>query len=320
MDIIGHQKNIYFLEKSIINNKLSHAYLFYGSRNIGKSTVAEYFVARLFCRQKNSPCGQCNICQQIIKRIHPDVFWIHGSLKREKISIEQARQVQMFLFSSPFAAPYKVAIIEEADDLTLQAANSLLKILEEPPEKSIIILISRSFNNIISTLRSRCQILKFNFPTKEEIAVYLENRFSFSRSESLEILNLALGQPGKAIEFAQDGEKVEQKKKLTDKILLLLNGEDMENKFKLAALIADSGISPDQGLESLLIIARDILLVGLDLNPTNESFIKQLKFLSRRHSLERVGRFIEEIYQTKFLLAANVNVKMAIENLLINSL
>jgi len=314
--IIGHHKNIYFLEKSIVNNQLSHAYLFYGPKHIGKTKVAEYFIARLFCQNKKNPCGQCVSCQQILKRIHPDVFWLSGSLKKEKIGIGQIRQVQEFLFSSPFAASHKIAIIEEADNLTLQAANSFLKVLEEPPKKSIVILITRSFNDLLPTLRSRCQILRFSFPPKNEIIAHLRDDFSLNKKESLEVFNLALGQPGLAIGFARDAEKVEQKRELISQFISLLNKNSAEDKFKLAGLIMDY----EQGLDNLLIIGRDLILTKLDIPPSNEFFEKQLKILSQKYSQKNLQTFIENIFQTKLLLASNVNPKIAIENLLINSL
>lgn len=319
MDIIGHQKNIYFLERSIANKQLAHAYLFYGPKGVGRATVAEYFISRLFCQNKKGPCGQCPACQQVSKRIHPDVFWIQDSLKKEKISIEQARQAQTFLFSTPIAAPYKIVIIKEVENFTLPAANSFLKILEEPPDKSIIILIGRSFNNIIPTLRSRCQVLRFNFPLRREIIDYLKDKCFLSQTESLTILNFALGQPGRAIKFAQDTEKIEQRKKITKQMLSFLN-IDADNKFRLADLIVNSEISQKQALENLLIVVRDILLAKLNLNPINQEFFKQLKSLSLRYSFKKITDLIEGIYQIEFLLAANVNPRLAIEAILINNL
>lgn len=320
MNIIGHRKNVYFLEKSIANNRLAHAYLFYGPKHIGKTRVAEYFISRLFCRNEKSPCGQCVSCQQILKRIHPDVFWLSGSLKKEKTGIEQVRQVQEFLFSSPFAASYKIAIIEGADNLTLQAANSFLKVLEEPPKRSIVILITRSFNDLLPTLRSRCQILRFSFPLKDEIITHLREYFSLNKKESSEILNLSLGQPGLAIEFARNAEKIKQKRELINQFISLLNENSAEDKFKLAGLIMDSETSPERGLDNLLIVARDLILTKLGIPPSNGFFEKQLKILSQKYSQKNLQAFIENILQTRLFLAANVNPKMAVENLLINSL
>ncbi|MDD5172605.1 MAG: DNA polymerase III subunit delta' [Patescibacteria group bacterium] len=319
MNIIGHQKNIYFLEQNIAKNQLAHAYLFYGPENIGKATVAEHFITRLFCLCKEE-FRECHLCQQINQKIHPDIFWLHGSLKKEKIGVEQIRQIQSFIFSTPFAAPYKIAIIEEADNLTLQASNSLLKALEEPPKKSIIILISRSFNNIIPTLRSRCQALKFNFPGTKEIMAYLKNKHSLSQLELSEILKLSLGRPGRALELAKNTEKITQIKKTTSQILSLLNINESDNKFKLTDLIINSETPQKEALENFLIIIRDILLIKLGLEPINQEFFKQLKILSQNYSFEKIKDLIEEIYQTRLFLTMNVNPRMAIENLLINYL
>jgi len=319
MDIIGHQKNIRFLEQSITNGKLAPAYLFYGPKSVGKTAVAEYFTARLFCQERKSPCGKCSACQQVAKRIHPDVFWVQGSLKKDKIGIEQARQVQGFLSSGPFAASYKIAIIEEADNLTLAAANSFLKILEEMPEKSIVILIGWSFYRIIPTLRSRCQALRFGFPPCKEIITHLENKYSFRPTEAAKVLDFALGRPGRAIGFSRDPEEMGRQEKLMDQILFFLAADDADNKFKLMDLIANSETSRGEILENFLSLIRKMLLLKLDLPAGGESS-KKLKSLSQEYSFTKIIDIIEGIYQIRFLLAANVNPRLAIEGVLINSL
>ncbi|MBL7142021.1 DNA polymerase III subunit delta' [Patescibacteria group bacterium] len=326
MEVIGHQKVIQFLQKSIVNNKLSHAYLFYGPKHVGKTKVAEYFTASLFCPEKkelsSQPCGQCSSCQQVLKRIHPDVYWVsdppNSAVKQRRIGIDQARQIKKDLFLSPFSAPYKIAIIEQADNLTIQAANSFLKLLEEAPKKSIIILIARSFYRLPATLRSRCQILRFSFPLEDEIIAFLKDKFALNKKRATEILNLALGQPGLAIEFAQEPERIDKEKQTISRFITFLAGEGIEDRFRLANFILDSEIGPNRALNNLLKVVRDLILFKLDLQPSDESLNREFKKLVQKYSKKDLQNLISQILQTQFWLLANVNQKLAIENLLIN--
>jgi len=328
MEVIGHQKILKFLQRSAINNQLAHSYLFYGPKHIGKNKVAEDFISDLFCpnKKKNSflSCGTCPSCQQLIKKIHPDFIYLGSSFSsieltpQGKIGVEQARKIKEFLYSSPFSAAHKVVIIEETDNLTLQAANALLKLLEEPPLKSIIILISRSFTYLPATLRSRCQILRFSFPLKKESINFLKKEFSLKEKKAEEILSLALGRPGLAIEFARNFKEIERERGLINDFISLLNKNDSESKFQLVDLILNTKKSPQQALDNLARLLRDIILVKLNLCPTDQSIAIQLKALAQKYTQKDLQNLINQIFKTQFLLAANVNQKLAIENLIIN--
>ena len=327
MEVVGHQKILKFLQKGIINNQLAHSYLFYGPEHIGKNKVAEIFVSSLFClnKKKNSfiPCGTCSSCQQFIKKIHPDFIYLGKSFSsieptsQGKIGVEQARQIKSFLYSSPFSAQYKVVIIEDTNNLTLPAANALLKLLEEPPMKSIIILISKSFTYLPATLRSRCQILRFSFPLKKEIIDFLKQNFSLKEKKAEEILSLALGRPGLAIQFARNFKEIGEERGLINDFVALLSKNDSESKFQLVDLILNTKKSPEQALDNLARLLRDLILVKLNLCPTDQSINVQLKILAQKYTQKDLQNLITQIFKTQFLLAANVNQKLAIENLII---
>ena len=140
--ILGHQSIVNYLQTSIINQKINHAYIFYGPEHIGKSLVADYFVNSLQCEEFNNknkkiPCQKCNACQQIEKGIHPDIYKVNKESDKKNISIEQVRNLQHKLSMRSFLTSYKVAIIDQAESISLEAANSLLKTIEEPTSKTI---------------------------------------------------------------------------------------------------------------------------------------------------------------------------------------
>jgi len=272
----------------------------------------------LFCQKKSGfqSCFNCLDCKQILKKNHPDILWI---IEEDKIiGINQIRNIKNFIYSTPFSANYKAVIIENADNLSLAAANSFLKFLEEPPVNSIIILISRNFSYLPLTIRSRCQILRFSLPRKEEIVSFLQNEFSLKKEKIQEILTLSLARPGLAINFAKNFESFEKEKELIEKMIELLNNKNLENNFKLAELILNSGVSLERNLDNLLSILRKIVLVQNNFSSQSDLFYFSFKKLAQLYSSKKLSHFINQILKTKYLIRANVNQRLAIENLLIN--
>jgi len=152
-----------YLQKQLNSGKISHAYLFIGPKNTNKLEIAESFIASLFCS-----CNKCTICRQIKKRIYPEILYI-APLK-EQILIEQTRKVRLFLANKSINHSWRMVLIEKAHTLTKQAANALLKTLEEPGKKQIIILVAEKLNTLPNTVISRCQIIKF-LPTTDGVNI-----------------------------------------------------------------------------------------------------------------------------------------------------
>jgi len=162
MRIIGHQKIINYLDRSIEKDKISQAYLFCGPAHLGKFSLALEFAKK--------------VTGELDKKINPDIIIISpetgekdGKIKKKDIKIEKIRELQQALSLSAYFGKYKVAIIDEAEKLTNASQNALLKTLEEPPQKTVIILITENVDKIIPTVKSRCVIKKFGLAKKKEI-------------------------------------------------------------------------------------------------------------------------------------------------------
>ena len=143
-------------------NTLPHAFLFYGLKGIGKKKMALDFVSWLFCsasQKQNQACLACPSCKKILNHNHPDLFLIDP--EDENIKIETIRELLPMLAFSPLEASFKVVIINQAHQLTMGAANSLLKTLEEPPKQTLFFLIAPNLSLMLPTIRSRCQKLFF---------------------------------------------------------------------------------------------------------------------------------------------------------------
>ncbi|GEM_PF-692053 len=319
MKIIGHQKIIQFLQRSINNNKLAQAYLFYGPRHIGKTMVAEYFTARLLCFQKRA-CGKCLSCQQFKKKIHPDVYRVSGS----PIGIDSVRRIINALSLKPLFAPYKVVIVEQADNLTIPAVNAFLKLLEEPPAKAVIILIAKNFYKLPATLYSRCQILRFSLPPKKEIIDFLIKEFSLNGEEAINVVDLALNRPGVALDFAKNPEILLEYKKTMTKFAVLMLAKNFEQRINLLNALQD--LDSDD-LTNLMIIVRDLILINLNCS-AGMSFLKnglnggldsaKLEELKNLYSFNNLKHFCYQVLKAQFWFnSSNLNKKLAMENLLV---
>lgn len=193
-------------------DRLPATYLFYGASGIGKKRVAESLAQYLFCeslptllqQEATRPCLECASCKKISNHQHPDYFYL--SPDGQKIKIEQIRQVQNKLVLTPLEALYKIVVIDDADLLTAQAANSLLKSLEEPPAHTLFILLASNLSGILPTIRSRCRRLYFAAPAGEDlISLMKEQLEGLDDEQASNLLALAEGSVGMAARFAASG-------------------------------------------------------------------------------------------------------------------
>lgn len=209
MNIRGHQKQVSHLRSLLESNKLPHALLFTGPEGIGKKQVALQFAQEVFCNFKSEgkSCGQCSSCLRIIQNTHPDFISI--APESHLIKTDVIRQLKQKLSLQPLEAPYKIAFINEAQCLHSSAANVLLKTLEEPPEKTLLILISSSPYKLLRTILSRCQKLSFS-PLNTNDMQDVMQELGHSMASDTERLALAQGSPGLFLKFSEEAFEIVQ--------------------------------------------------------------------------------------------------------------
>ncbi|RPH80885.1 MAG: DNA polymerase III subunit delta' [Nitrospiraceae bacterium] len=179
-DCIGHQQSIAFLQSAVIHERLAHAYLFHGEEAIGKRLTAIRLAQALNCERPPETdsldsCGTCRSCQQIEARTHPDFFVIEPDQEQvtQQIKIEQIREIEHQIMYRPLIGERKICLIDDADRMTIGAANALLKTLEEPPAHSLFLAISSRPSALPATIRSRCQALRFTTPARTQVEAAL---------------------------------------------------------------------------------------------------------------------------------------------------
>ncbi|MFA6409961.1 MAG: DNA polymerase III subunit delta' [Candidatus Buchananbacteria bacterium] len=329
--IIGHRQIVSYLQNNLKNSQTAHAYLFCGPSHIGKSTVAKEFLASLVCRnlhqkQSSVPCGQCDCCKQINSQIHPDVYWLKREInektgkKKKNISIEQVRELQNKLSLHSFLDTYKIAVIADAQTLSQEAANSLLKTLEEPSPKTIIILLATNSAELPATIISRCQLIKFYPVDPKDIFDHLID-LKVERKKAKTLTALSFGRPGVALNYFLAPEKYEAFEEQIQEFVSLIKSGNIE-RFKMISEIIESH-DADELKEILAVwtkVIRDLLLLRIGAQDfiSNLNLFSELEQVAKVYQSKDLIENLKKINQAKRYLSANVNPKLALENLVLN--
>jgi DNA polymerase-3 subunit delta' len=191
--------------------RLHHAWLLTGPEGIGKATFAFRAARRLLGAAPDPRFGLLGsspshpVSQQIAARAHPDLMVleraVEGGKPRKVIPVDEARKLPEFFSKSPSSAPYRVAIVDAVDDMNANAANALLKTLEEPPERGVLFLISHAPGGLLPTIRSRCRRLRFAAWDEADVAGFVANHAGVNAEEALRLARMSGGAPGRALDL-----------------------------------------------------------------------------------------------------------------------
>ena len=284
--ILGNDKIKKELTNSVKLQKCSHSYLFLGTSGIGKKIIAREFAKMILCGADEKYCGKCKSCIEFDSNNNPDYTEIAPD--GNNVKIEQIREIQRKIAEQPIISDNKVYIIDDADTMTKEAQNCLLKTLEEPPEFATIILIGANEANFLSTIKSRCTIIKFNNIPNNEIKQYLLNKYELENISN-SVIEAAQGSIGKA-------EILKDKEELFSNINQVVNNiekMDLIDTLKNSNLIYKSQDDKQEILEYINII----LFEKAKTNP---------KYLN----------CINIVEETKKRLKANSNYNMSIDNMI----
>lgn len=322
--ILGHQKQWEILKKSAGAGKLAHAYLFSGDEKLGKKRVAFEFISRLFekdadfiehprCRFHRASPTLSGQSRDIEKAVHPDFIFLEPVNK--EIQISQIRDLSWKLSLKNFSAPLKAAIIDKAHLMNFEAQSCLLKTLEEPRGKAILILVTSHPRVLLPTIISRCQTIKFYPVSDSEIENYLISK-GMGKERAEEITQISLGRPGLALDFLSEPQKIEKYRKVISDLVKIFN-KDISFRFQYVKNISRNAKSPPLAeprltgeiLEIWLWHLRKVLLSKI--NGREELAFKNF-------SLAKLKNFIEELQRTIFLTTStNINQRLALENLML---
>jgi len=327
--VIGQARAISLLGRSLERAVIAHAYLLVGPDHVGKMKLALSLAQALNCQADEGPCGQCSSCQRIEQGAHADVqvIGLEGgngeSRSTREISIEHVRQLQYSASLAPFEGKYRIFIIDQADLLSLEAANALLKTLEEPVGEVVFILLTSDEAGIPDTVASRCQRLEIAPLAVAEVEQALYQRGQIDAQKAKLLARLSHGLIGWALLAAADERVLAEHTEIRDRILEVI-GNGLGDRLAYAAELAGL-FSKDRRkvLEILAIWLRwwhDLMLVrlGEDENISNIDRIEEMKAMASHFELRGIRGFIRKITQAEKQLKQNVSPRLAFEVMILN--
>jgi DNA polymerase-3 subunit delta' len=191
---VGHREVVDKLATFLEAGRLPHAVLFSGPEGVGKFLAARWLAAGFLC--PDGGCGTCTTCSRILKELHPDLHVVKAEAGRGMITIGQIRDLTALVGTKPFEGSGKAAIIDDADRMNEESQNAFLKTLEEPPPRTVIVLVSSACDRLLPTIRSRCQRFGFSLLGEEDLSLLLER----NRQEQGDFpMKLAEGSPGRLL-------------------------------------------------------------------------------------------------------------------------
>jgi DNA polymerase-3 subunit delta' len=317
-NVVGQDDVKSFLIKSIQNNQVSHCYIFEGPKDMGKYELALIFAQSLLCSNfKDGPCNSCDSCIKVNTMNHPDLHVINKedkTIKREDID-----ELIESIYKKSYQAGRKVYIINNAQDMTMQAANTFLKTLEEPPGNSTIILLTDNASLLLPTILSRCQIVKFNILGRNDIAEYLMENCNAGKDEANLAANYSKGILNKSVKIISGSDGILEKRKKIIELFDRILRSDEEIIFELENYFEENKDDIDTIIEIMMIWVRDIIFVknGMDDLAINRDLTELAKLQGSRLTAEGADELIRYLQSVSDSIKSNVNYKLLIDKMLL---
>ncbi len=309
-EIKGHDQAILSLQQDLEQARLAASYLFLGPEGIGKRQAAITLAKVLNCQRGSwDSCDNCSSCQKIDAQIHPDLHWINAS-PDDYIKIEDIRRLKNEIGLRPYEGKRKVFIIDNAHLFTAEASNALLKVLEEPPGQSTIILVSAKSALLFKTIVSRCRIVRFYPLTREGLSEILKVDYHLDEATAHFLAYFSEGRLGCSVKLKESGILQEKNRVINE--FALAAGREMTN-----AAIEDKHTLRNY-LNILATWFRDIYMLKIGLPQTElihlDRRVDLLKMMQRHNfsDLEIIMNFISDSLR---YLEENINPKLLLSNL-----
>lgn len=306
--------------QALDHGRLPHATLVHGERGVGKRRLAESIAALLVCEQRTAgvsePCGHCRQCHLVEGESHPDIR-IYQPEKSRMVRIDQVRALSQFAVASPQVADFKVAIVDRADQLNINAANALLKTLEEPAADVVLLLLQETGRPVLPTIRSRCRIMPLATPSAAEAAGWLSAQLA-DRDDAPDAdtralaLHLAGGAPRLALELLDSG-FLQQREAALDAFRQFMKGG-------VTVAVAARAFR-DLGHEATLNLmegwANDLARVMAGGDARDPGISEVVRYLATGNPPWRAQQLVDAIRESRRALVNNVSPELETDRLLI---
>ena len=319
-DIIGHEQIKDHFQKAIANNKVSHAYILTGEAGMGRKSLANAFALTLLCEKgKSEPCMECHACKQVLSGNHPDLIYVEHE-KPGSIGVDDIRkQINDTIMVRPYSSYYKIYIVDEAEKMTQQAQNALLKTIEEPPSYAVIILLTTNQDAFLPTILSRCVQLKLK-PLKDFVVKsYLTEHMQIAEADADIYAAFARGNLGRAIALASS----EDFNLMRQEVLHLLKhvkDADISELLDYIRKLREDNLDIYECLDFMQLWYRDVLLykVTKDINLlVFKDEYRSINEISQVSGYDGLEQILDAIDKARVRLDANVNMDLAMELMLL---
>ena len=314
--IVGHEQIISHMKNSILQDKVSHAYVLVGEAGAGKKTLANIYAMALQCEKGGSvPCKTCDSCKKANSKNHPDIIYVEHE-KSSSIGVEEIRaQVVDDVLIRPYGGRYKIYIISDADKMTPQAQNAVLKTIEEPPDYAVFLLLTTNVDALLPTIRSRCVRLDVRPVSDALVKQYLMDNMHVPAYQVDVETAFAQGNIGKAQRAAEDAYFDE----MAQKVLYMLkyaSKMDVQEWVEALKKLSDGKQDIYDYLDIVQVWFRDVLMFKATREVDNLVFkreINAIKEQASQRSYEGIENIIDAADKAKVRLQANVKFDLAME-------
>ena len=318
--VIGHKNIIEHLKKAVANKKVSQAYTFTGEDGSGKRMLAEIFAKTLLCEAHGEePCNKCKSCLQVEGGNQPDLIYV--THEKASIGVDEIRiQLNNDILIKPYSSPYKIYIIDEAEKMTEQAQNALLKTIEEPPAYAIILLLTTSLGKLLPTIQSRCVNLELRVVPEKDIKEFLMEKKQIPDYLAEISAAFSRGNVGRAIKYASSEDFIQSK----DAIVHVLRHIDEMELYEIMDALKEFSVHKleiEDYIDLMLLWYRDVLIFKATNDPNRLLYKSEVRYITKqatKSDYEGIEAVIEAMDKAKIRLRANVNFEVAIELMLLS--
>jgi DNA polymerase-3 subunit delta' len=318
--VAGHEWAVALLRRSLVEERVGHAYLITGSPQIGKTTLARTFAQALNCAHPEAgerPCGACRSCRLVSGDSHPDVRLVEPD--GASLKIDQIRALQRQVALSPVEGRWKVYILREMERATPEASNALLKTLEEPPSYTVLLLTASEAEVLLPTIVSRCQPILLRPLSRRAVQQALVDRWRVPQEQASLLANLSGGRLGWAVEASQKPSLLERRLQRLDELQELM-GQGRAERFLYARRLSRNSAALREVMTLWLTWWRDLLLVahGSTTALTHQDRQADVCRLAEKLPPEQAHRAVEAIRAAIRGLDSNANARLTTEVLMLN--
>ncbi|HEU5230755.1 MAG TPA: DNA polymerase III subunit delta' [Ktedonobacteraceae bacterium] len=325
-NIVGHEHAIDILRRTLAAQQVRHAYLLVGPQRIGKSLLAQRFAQTLLCTggpdplvAPTDPCNACLSCRKALHGNHPDLHVIAKAADKQFILIEQVRDLQSASARRTLEGRRNIFIIQNAHEMNLQAANCLLKTLEEPEPDVVLLLTVPDAGLLLPTILSRVQQIPMQLLTATQIKQALVQSWEAEPAEAELIASLAAGRVGWAVKAVEDEDLLAERKEQLE-LFAKLPTMSRVQRFDVAQRFSSDSEKVNLLLELWLLWWRDMLLIANSCPDlvANVDMLDMLKKHTASIGAAKIQQMVHAILRTRTSIEQNVNVRVALEVLMLD--